>query len=58
MVVAAEVDVVAAHRIGTTLTGIDATPTGTAGLAGLLAVRSTIADTERLAVVFSGITRR
>jgi threonine dehydratase len=58
VVVAAEADVVAAHRIGTMLTGIDATPTGTAGLAGLLAVRATLADTERVAVVFSGITRR
>jgi threonine dehydratase len=58
VVVAAEADVVAAHRIGTMLTGIDATPTGTAGLAGLLAVRATLADTERLAVVFSGVTRR
>jgi threonine synthase len=58
VVVAAETDVVAAHRIGTALTGIDATPTGTAGLAGLLAVRSTLAHTERVAVVFSGVTRR
>jgi hypothetical protein len=32
-------------------------PTGTAGLAGVLAVRGRIADEERVVVVFSGVRR-
>jgi hypothetical protein len=39
------------------LTTIDASPTGTAGLAGLLATRQHVADDERVAVVFSGVRR-
>lgn len=58
VVVAGEADVVEAHRRGVALTGVDATATGTAGLAGLLAARATIGDGERVAVVFSGVTRR
>lgn len=42
-----------AHRA----TNIDVSPTGSAGLAGLLAMRPTIADDERVVVVFSGIRR-
>jgi threonine synthase len=42
-----------AHRV----TSIDVSPTGSAGLAGLLAMRSTIADDERVVVVFSGVRR-
>jgi threonine dehydratase len=46
-----------AARIGPELTGIDVSATGTAGLAGLLALRDRIADDERVAVVFSGVRR-
>ncbi len=38
-------------------TGIDASPTGTSGLAGLLAVRDQLDPTERVAIVASGIRR-
>jgi len=38
-------------------TGIDASPTGTAGLAGLLAVRDQLGSGERVAIVASGIRR-
>jgi len=57
-VVASEPSVVEAHGFGFALTGIDATATGTAGLAGLLAARADIGASERVAVIFSGITRR
>jgi threonine dehydratase len=43
--------------LGPRLTGIDASPTGTAGLAGLLAVRDQVGDDERVAIVFSGVRR-
>jgi len=56
-VVAPEGDVLAAHEMGVRLTGIDASPTGTAGLAGLLTIRDEINDSERVAVVFSGVSR-
>jgi threonine dehydratase len=55
-VVAPEAQIVAAHRLSLR-TGIDASPTGTAGLAGLLTIRGEIADDERVAVVFSGVRR-
>jgi hypothetical protein len=32
-------------------------PTGSAGLAGVLAMRDSIADDERVVVVFSGVRR-
>ena len=35
----------------------DASPTGTAGIAGLLAIRDRIEDDERVGVVMSGVTR-
>ena len=56
-VVASEATVVEAHGFGFALTGIDATAPGTAGLAGLLAARADIGSSERVAVIFSGITR-
>jgi threonine dehydratase len=56
-VVAHEPDVLRANEIGCALTGIDASHTGTAGLAGLLAHRANIADDERVAVIFSGVRR-
>jgi hypothetical protein len=46
-----------AYELGAATTGIDASPTGTAGLAGLLAVRGEIDPGERVAVIFSGVER-
>ncbi|MGB8859757.1 MAG: PLP-dependent lyase/thiolase [Ilumatobacteraceae bacterium] len=56
-VVVGEADVLAANELGCRTTGIDASHTGTAGLAGLLAMRDRISPDERVAVVFSGIRR-
>jgi threonine dehydratase len=56
-VVVPEALVEEAARIGPELTGIDVSPTGAAGLAGLLALRDQVADDERVAVVFSGVRR-
>jgi threonine dehydratase len=56
-VVASEAQIVAAHRLAHRTTSTDVDPTGTAGLAGLLALRDEIADTERVAVLFTGATR-
>ncbi len=58
-VVVGEADVLEANSVGCATTGIDASHTGTAGLAGLLALlrdgpQKVTAD-ERVAVVFSGI---
>ena len=52
-----EQQVAAAADMGPRLTGIDASPTGTAGLAGVLSTRSSLDDGARVAVVFSGIRR-
>ncbi|NBP41536.1 MAG: pyridoxal-phosphate dependent enzyme [Actinobacteria bacterium] len=43
-----------AHRV----TNIDVSPTGAAGLAGLLAIRQDIKDDERVIIIFSGVRRR
>jgi threonine synthase len=43
-----------AHRV----TNIDVSPTGSSGLAGLLAIRHEIADDERVIVIFSGVRRQ
>ena len=43
-----------AHRV----TNIDVSPTGAAGLAGLLAMRQEIADDERVIVILSGVRRQ
>jgi threonine synthase len=56
-IVATETQVHDANELGRATTGINASPTGTAGLAGLLAVRETIDPDERVAVVFSGVSR-
>ena len=55
-VVAAESDIVAAHELARSA-GFDVSPTGSAGLAGLLATVSAIPPTERVAVVMSGLAR-
>ncbi|MFZ1488966.1 MAG: hypothetical protein WAS51_03425, partial [Ilumatobacteraceae bacterium] len=49
--------VIEAAELGPLTTGIDASPTGTAGLAGLLAARRDVDDGECVAVVFSGVRR-
>ena len=56
-VVAGEHHIAEAHRLARTFTGINASPTGTAGLAGVLAIRDHIADDERVVVIFSGVQR-
>ncbi|MEO5900981.1 MAG: PLP-dependent lyase/thiolase, partial [Ilumatobacteraceae bacterium] len=53
-----ERQVMVAHELVRTTTGIDASPTGTAGVAGLLALREAIAADERVAVILSGVARR
>jgi threonine dehydratase len=49
--------VVASHRIANELTDIHVSPTGSAGLAGVLEMRENIEDDERVVVVFSGVQR-
>ena len=56
-VVAHEPEVLAANDIGCRATGIDASHTGTAGLAGLFAIREHVANDERIVVIFSGVRR-
>ena len=55
-VVAAEADIVAAHQLARSA-GFDVSPTGSAGLAGLIASIDTVRPTERVAVVMSGLAR-
>jgi len=56
-VVAPEALVHEAHQLVRSTTGIHASPTATAGLAGLLAVRSEIANDENVAVLVTGVAR-
>jgi threonine dehydratase len=56
-VVATEQHIVDAYALAHKVTTIDVSPTGTAGLAGLLAIRGEIANDERVVVVFSGVRR-
>jgi threonine synthase len=56
-VVVDEDHLVEAHRLVRDVAGIDADPTGSASLAGLLAVRGGIGDTERVAVLVTGVRR-
>jgi threonine dehydratase len=57
VVVASELQVVEASSIAPQTTSIDASPTGTAGVAGLLSIRVELSSTARVAVVLSGIRR-
>ena len=57
VVVAEEETVVDAAELGPQLTTIDSSPTGTAGLAGLLQIRGELSGHERVAVVLSGLRR-
>jgi threonine synthase len=56
-VVASETHIAAAHRMGRSLTGVNVSATGTAGLAGVIAMREQIADDENVVVIFSGVQR-
>jgi threonine dehydratase len=55
-IVAPESDIARAHQLATAA-GFAVSPTGAAGLAGLLAARRRIHDHERVAVVMSGVAR-
>jgi threonine synthase len=56
-VVATEADVLQANELAHRTTGVNVSHTGSAGLAGLLAVRDEIGGDERIALVFSGVRR-
>lgn len=55
-VVAPEAEIEAAHRLAHEA-GYNVSPTGSAGLAGLLTMRDDIAPNENIVVVLSGVTR-
>lgn len=55
-IVAPETTIVRAHELATAA-GFAVSPTGSAGLAGLLAARPTIHDHDRVAVIMSGVAR-
>ncbi len=59
-VVASEELLAHANRLALETTGIDVDPTGSAGLAGLVALREAgaIDGDERVAVLFTGVNRR
>ena len=57
-IVASEAHVTDALALADRATDISASPTGTAGLAGVLAIRDQIGDHENIAIVFSGVARR
>lgn len=56
-VVVAESDVVRAHQLAVEHTSIPVDATGTAGLAGLIALRPLLEATDRVGVIFSGRER-
>ncbi|MFZ9630310.1 MAG: pyridoxal-phosphate dependent enzyme, partial [Ilumatobacteraceae bacterium] len=56
-VVVGEQHVLDANEMARHVAGVDASHTGSAGLAGLLAMRPELRDDERVAVVLSGIRR-
>ena len=56
-IVAPESTVLEAARLASEHTSIDASATGTAGLAGLLTIRDQVDPDERVAVIFSGLQR-
>jgi cysteine synthase len=56
-VVAGEPTVVGAHELALKATGSPVSATGTAGLAGLVAIRDEVGDDERVAVLFTGRQR-
>jgi threonine synthase len=56
-IVVTEAQVLRANELGRETTGIDASHTGTAGLAGLLEAMDQVDPSERVAVIFSGVRR-
>jgi threonine synthase len=54
-IVVPEAQVLEANELARRTTGINVSPTGTAGLAGLLAAREVVDADERVAVIFSGV---
>ena len=56
-VIATEDEILAANELAGRTTSILATHTGTAGLAGLIAIRDTVMNHEKVALVFSGARR-
>ena len=56
-VVAPESEIVRAFELARSVTDIAVSPTGSAGLAGLLAAREMIGNDECVAIVFSGVAR-
>jgi hypothetical protein len=55
-VVAGEADIVRAHELALAA-GFDVSPTGSAGLAGVLAARGQLDAGERLLLIMSGVAR-
>ncbi|HEY4331523.1 MAG TPA: pyridoxal-phosphate dependent enzyme [Ilumatobacteraceae bacterium] len=56
-IIAKESEILSANALAHEHTTIDASHTGTAGLAGLLAIRDVVSSHERVAVIFSGVRR-
>lgn len=56
-VVATEANIIRAHELAHQHTSIAVSATGSAGLAGLLQIRSEVSDDERVVVIFSGVER-
>ncbi len=56
-VIATETEILAANEMSRTFTTIDVSHTGTAGLAGLLAIRDVVSNHEKVALIFSGVRR-
>lgn len=54
---ASESNIVRAHKIAHRFTDIDVSPTGSAGLAGVLEIQDQIDASEKVLVVFSGLSR-
>ena len=57
VIVAREKNVIRAAQMGPEVVGVNVSPTGSAGLAGLLECRAEIADYARVVVAFSGVRR-
>jgi threonine dehydratase len=57
-VLGTEQHIVDAYALAHNVTEINVSPTGAAGLAGVLAIREDIANDERVVVVFSGVRRQ
>lgn len=57
VVVARETNVIRAAQMGPDVAGVNVSPTGAAGLAGLLQCRTEFADDARVVLAFSGVER-